>query len=185
LIQQLRRIPTFVWLLLAQAWLLINVGALLPPEEASRYQIMILVYITLTLGFVGLTKGKIPFLEPMPRALLGFTAGFVLSIFALKALEIPLTAGILTVAPLYLLVFNGAVIAASEEVIFRACLPKLTGPIFAQGIFAVFHWAAYGGAIMWIGFAFVAGLVFFAIAVRLGLSWAIGIHTGWNLSLVL
>ncbi|MFW5904229.1 MAG: type II CAAX prenyl endopeptidase Rce1 family protein [Candidatus Saliniplasma sp.] len=81
------------------------------------------------------------------------------------------------------------VVAANEEILFRAAIPDLL-PIEglqAQAVsavlFGLFHWTAYGAVWCGILFAIFAGFIFGWIVERweTGLVAAIGVHSAWNL----
>jgi membrane protease YdiL (CAAX protease family) len=94
-------------------------------------------------------------------------------------------------------------VAPSEELMFRAMLPKYLEGVFvgmpwvawllSQATFAGFHFAAYGGSVPSMVIAFIVGMVWLAAykwtprlgwlksKERLGLGFTIGSHAAYNL----
>lgn len=107
-------------------------------------------------------------------------------------------AGILVVEhkmPVYLLLmtmgFQFTIVAASEEIIFRAAIFRALyrirwyiGYIGSSILFGVFHWAAYGGNVNAVIFAMLMGVVFCFLADKFNLGVAIAAHGVWNVGLM-
>jgi membrane protease YdiL (CAAX protease family) len=186
-ITALLRMPFFVWLLIGQAWLLVNASLIAPEGMAERTQTLILVYMVLSLAFIVVT-GVRPLKGTLNQQIVGFVGGMVGTIVLLSAMrEIPrifAVPAISATAATYLIILHAIVIAASEEVIFRAALPKIMTPIPAQVVFGLFHLAAYHLDWMAVLIAMVAGIILYFIADRLGLQWSIGVHAGYNLAVL-
>lgn len=82
-------------------------------------------------------------------------------------------------------------VAPVEEMIFRGILKdyfagwKLywlpLGIIITSAMFAITHYAVYGGAVMSLWWAFVMGCVFYMIATWKGVPSSTGAHTAYNL----
>jgi membrane protease YdiL (CAAX protease family) len=67
-----------------------------------------------------------------------------------------------------------------EEVIFRKYLPVKFGIFISAGLFAFFHWAAYGASTVGIIFMFFFGLLASGLFIIAGLGAAWAFHTGYN-----
>ena len=178
----IRKTPFYVWLLLAQAALLVNASVIAPAEEVGRFQTVLLVYMVLTTAFLALTP-KQPWMRAnLNQAVAWFTGGFVGGVLLLTSFQaLPRFFGALSVSgPVYLTLTHALVVAVSEEWIFRGFLPALITVIPAQIAFGVFHFAAYGGNWWAMLIAIVAGFLFYAIARYTNIWTAIGIHAAYN-----
>jgi membrane protease YdiL (CAAX protease family) len=179
---QLRRVPFFVWLLLAQAFLLVNASAVAPAGEVGRVQSVLLMYMVLTTAFFVLVP-KLPWMKAtLNQGIAWFVGGFVAGVVLFSAVrEIPRFFGFLEVSgPVYLTTVHLLVVATSEEFIFRGFLPELITPIPAQVAFGLFHFAAYGGDWIAMLVAMVVGFVFYLIARYTNIWTVIGLHAAYN-----
>jgi len=176
-----------VWIFLALGFLLVNASAIAPAGEIERFRTMLIVYLLLMVAFLGLVP-RIPGLHvPFNQAVLWWVGGFVATMFVMTGIQgisgLGLAVPTYAVgAAGYLIVTHAIVVSASEEIIFRAALPKLITPILAAGAFAIFHAAAYALDPMGIIIAFIAGLFFWVLTVRFSIFLAIGCHGAYNVS---
>lgn len=106
-----------------------------------------------------------------------------------------------TMEPAVLSVFLGQLllVAPSETLTFQVLIPRWLDAKFlagkakqrlflryavSQGLFAVFHFAAYGQVWTALVGPLVSGCVFLALTENYGASTAIGCHLAWNLSIL-
>lgn len=183
----IRRVPMLVWIFLALGFLLVNVSVIAPAGEVERFQTLLIVYLLLMVAFLGLVP-RMPSLHvPFNQAVLWWVGGFVATMFVMTGVQAIQGLGLAVPtyaigAAGYLIVTHAIVVSASEEIIFRAALPKLIGPLLAAGAFAIFHAAAYALDPMGILIAFIAGLFFWVLTVKFSIFLAIGVHGGYNIS---
>jgi membrane protease YdiL (CAAX protease family) len=171
-----------VWLLLAQAFLLINASVIAPPGEAEHIQTTLLVYMVLTTAFFALVP-RLPWMKTnLNQAIAWFVGGFVGGVVLLTSVQaLPKFFGAMALTgPVYLTLMHTLVVATSEEWIFRGFLPELITPIPAQIAFGLFHFAAYGGDWWAILTAIVAGFVLYLIARYTSIWMSIGAHAAIN-----
>lgn len=185
----IRRVPMLVWIFLALGFLLVNASAIAPAGEAERFQNILIVYLLLMVAFLSLVP-RMPGLHvPFNQAVLWWVGGFVATMFVMTGVQ-GLTGLGLAVpsyavgAAGYLIITHAIIVSASEEIIFRAALPKLITPVLAAGAFALFHAAAYALDPMGIIIAFIAGLFFWVLTVRFSIFLAIGVHGGYNIAVL-
>lgn len=136
-----------------------------------------------------------PMGKPAIQSIYGFLIATPLFMLCFIALEM---AGIFVVhmrMPVYLLlptfVYQLCIVAASEEIIFRAAifrgLYRIRWYVAYFGssiIFGAFHWAAYGGNVYSVFFAVMMGLIFAILADKVNLGVAISLHFVWNYGLM-
>ena len=86
------------------------------------------------------------------------------------------------------LVFQLVIVVASEEIIFRGVLLEvfhqihwMVAVLVSSVLFALFHFAVYGGNIGALLIAFVLGIVFALCVYRWNLGVAMSLHYAWNL----
>lgn len=184
---KLGKVPFFVWLILAQAFIFVCAPAIAPPEEVGRLQAALTVYMILTTAFLALlTKRPLWMKATLNQGVAWFVGGFVVTavvVSSLKGVLLGLHALQLT-GPLYLIIFHSLVVSTSETFIFQGFLPQLITPIVAQAAFGIFHWAAYLGNWTGIFTAFIAGIVFYLVARRFNIWLACGIHSGFNIGIL-
>jgi membrane protease YdiL (CAAX protease family) len=179
---------------LVQGFLFINAVALWGPDWPSEGA---LIYIALEAIFLGwLGQSFLP-RESVLRGLFLWILGFILTWAAVYALftygfgykwpSLPAAQA----APL--LFYTIFFVAPVEELIFRGVLPaEVEGrepwkrvPVLllaSQGLFAVFHFAAYGGwAPVPMALAFILGVVWVYASKRWTLFFTMGSHAAYNL----
>ena len=183
---QFKRIPFFVWLLLANAFLLISAPAIAPPDQIGRFQTALIVYMLLTTAFMTLVPRQPWMRVNLNQAVVWFVGGFIATVILLTSIrEIPhfFTSMQLT-GPVFLTAFHAIVVATNETWIFQGFLPILVGPLISCAAFSIFHYAAYGGAWPALLTAFIAGLLFYFIAKYVNIWLAVSIHAGYNVVLL-
>lgn len=133
--------------------------------------------------------------KPAIQSVYGFLTATVVFMLGFIALQ---KAGILVVGsrmPVHLILptfaFQLCIVAASEEIIFRAALFRAlyrirwyVAYIGSSLLFGGFHWAAYGGDVYSILFAIMMGFVFAFLADQINLGVAISLHFCWNYGLM-
>jgi len=95
------------------------------------------------------------------------------------------------------IVYTLILVAPAESIIFVGIIPLWLSLTFAksskriyiiyivsQAIFAIFHFAAYGGMMASLAFAFFMGIVFLWTARTYGIPAVIGVHAAWNLVII-
>ena len=106
------------------------------------------------------------------------------------------------------IIYQTILVAPSETLIFHAIIPlwvyltfaKMTDKmdliigkvekrvvityILSQLIFGFYHFAAYGGSLGSIAVAIMLGFIFLFCVRSYGISFAIGVHLGWNLAII-
>jgi len=89
--------------------------------------------------------------------------------------------------PAYMM-YQLVIVVASEEIIFRGVIFRfffkyfglIIAMIVSSVFFSLFHFAAYSGDIISLGFAFLMGLVLSYMVYRFNIGVAIGLHYAWN-----
>ncbi len=199
----------FGFVLLVQLFFLVDGSALFPTYWQSQgWATWLPIYITLTFGalalstFVSGPTGPVsprgPFGDPfgiLPIAVALFLFGFLaaLLLFQFPPLRIPLAIPKGDAVPTA--AFTIFVVGFTEELLFRWVLLQLLlqfGEVIAivgsAGVWAIFHFAAYGEQPASLLFIFVMGLGLGGLFLLtrkfggIGLVW--GIHAGWNLGVV-
>lgn len=183
---KLGKVPFFVWLILAQAFIFVCAPAIAPPNEVGRLQAALTVYMILTTAFLVLLPKRPSWMKAtLNQGIAWFVGGFVVTAILVSALkDLPGLFALQLTGPMYLIVFHSLVVSTSETFIFQGFLPLLITPVVAQGAFAVFHWAAYLGDWTAILTAFIAGLVFYLVARRFNIWLACGLHSGFNIGIL-
>ena len=178
----LRKIPFFVWLLLLQAFLLVNAPAIAPPNSVDTTRSALIVYMLMTATLMPLVPRQAWMKVGLNESIAFFVGGLVVGSFVFAAFR-ELVTGVFSLSlsgPLYLLVLHVFVVATSEEIIFRGLLPVIITPALAQVFFGFFHFYAYGGSLIGIFIAIIAGFIFYAITRYLNIWAAVGIHAAYN-----
>ena len=85
------------------------------------------------------------------------------------------------------IIYQVGIVAVSEEIIFRGVIFRLlhkinpyVGYFGSSAIFAVFHWAAYGGNYSALLIAFAMGIIFALLTKYFNIGVAIGCHAAVN-----
>jgi len=199
-------LPFIFVLIVVQAFLIINLKSFVPADELDKYETAMMLYMILTGLFLGLA-GKI---ATMKNKNVPFFSGSLISGFTKFGLAFFIIFGFmkLFVTPFTVektgigteFIFFIFVVAVSEEFIFRYGLPKavltflrgnavsspagvetgvaMIGSSFA---FALFHASVYQFSLSSMMFAFIMGMVFYVVAVKGGVEYAMGIHAAYNL----
>jgi membrane protease YdiL (CAAX protease family) len=175
-----------VLLLLLQSFLLVTAPFFIKAQSVRDYQFLVMVYMLMTVG-MRVYAGNVLFTgQGIGTNLMWFGIGLFATSLILTGgsglIDVLQTFQLSRGAPVWIAITQGAVIAASEETIFRGLLPKVLGVIGAQVAFGVFHLAAYGLNLTGIGMAIIAGFVFyFAAKYTNSLGTAIGMHMAYNI----
>lgn len=151
----------------------------------------LLLYMVITFG-VSMVMGGLPaeVKAPVIPQLLSFFIFFF--IFAAMLWKMPITAvgshmfqisDAVVIALPIMLVF-AFVVGYTEELVFRASLPKILGDLISNLLFAVFHWYSYGGNVLAVAVAFIFGMIFSLLRDKFGLMGSVGAHTAWNLKIL-
>jgi len=173
-------------------WLLLNGEAALGYWEAN-WTYSILVYLVGVSIFLSIAeKLPIDMKRPASDSIFGFFIAFPLFtvIFFVVAQSglyfqniIPLPTGM--VIPT--IVYTVGIVAVSEEIIFRGVIFRLlhkinpyVGYLGSSALFAVFHFAAYGGNYSVMLIAFAIGLILAYLTERFNLGVAVGFHAAYN-----
>ncbi|GAI81553.1 unnamed protein product [marine sediment metagenome] len=184
-LRKLRKTPFFVWLILGQSFIFVTAPAIAPPNEVVRLQSALTVYMILTVAFMVLQKKKLPWMQAtLNQGIAWFFVGFLVTAIVFSALNLQGFNLFQLTGPMYMIVFHTLVVATSETFIFQGFLPHIITPVVAQGAFGIFHWASYLGNWEAIGIAFIAGLVFYGLAVRFNIWLACGVHAGFNIGML-
>jgi len=184
---KLGKVPFIVWLWIAQLFLLIQAPSIVAPDQVDTLQTILIVYIVAELMFLD-------FLPRVPGAKMNFNqaipwmvGGFVVAVVVVTGVGFVRGLGVQNYAlsaALYLIVLHAIVIGVAETFIFQATLPTLITPVPAQILFGVFHASAYGGDIVAIILAIMAGFVFYAITKYTNMYTAMGVHAGYNVAVL-
>jgi len=152
-----------------------------------------LFYIVGVSIFIGILE-RLPkeLKRPVEDSAFGFFAAFGLSTllfivlrdFGLYFQETPIMPAPLVIA---YLAYHGLIVAPSEEIIFRGTIFRAfyqknwkAAYLISSGLFAAFHFAAYGGSIQMMIVAFAIGLILCYCTDRWNIGVAIGIHWAYN-----
>jgi hypothetical protein len=184
---KLGKVPFIVWLWILQLFLLVNAPVIAPPEQVDTLRTIMIVYMIAELMFLD-------FLPRVPGAKMNLNqsipwmvGGFVVAVVVVTGVGFVQGLSAQTYAlsaPIYLIVLNAVVIGVAETFIFQATLPALITPIPAQILFGIFHTSAYGGDIMAVILAILAGFVFYAITKYTNMYTAMGAHAGYNVAVL-
>lgn len=184
---KLGKVPFIVWLWILQLFLLINVSSIAPAGQVDTLRTILIVYIIAELMFLD-------FLPKVPggsmnlnQAIPWMVGGFIAAVVIVTGIGFVHGFGVQTYAldsPIYLIVVHSAIVGVSETFIFQATLPKLITPIPAQILFGIFHISAYGGDVMAIILAIMAGFIFYAITKYTNLFVSMGAHAGYNVAVL-
>ena len=184
---RIRQVPFIIWLWIAQAFLLVNASSIAPAGEVGNFQTILLIYMLLQIAFYSLAPRVHGLKMNLNQAVIWFVGAFVATMFvmtgvqAFRGLEVQTYA---VGAAVYLIVLHTLVIAVAEELVFRGFLPILITVVPAQIAFGFFHYSAYGGALMGILVAIIAGFVFYGIMRYTNIWAAMGVHAGYNVAIL-
>lgn len=180
-----KKIPFIVWLWILQAFLLVNAEAIAPAGQVEQFRTILIIYMLLQIAFFRFVP-RVPGLQMnLDQALIWFVGGFVVTTFVLAGFRG--ISGLLKIqtyavgASIYLIIMHTLVVAVAEELVFRGFLPLLISPILAQIAFGIFHFSTYGGNMISILMAILAGLLFYIIMRRANIWTVMGIHGAYNL----
>ena len=185
-IHRLGVVPFIVWLWIIQLFLLINAPVIAPIDKVDAFRTVLIVYIVAELMFLDFMP-KVPGANMnLNQAIPWMVGGFVVAAIIIAGAGFIKGLGVQTYAvdaPMYLIILHTSIVGVAETFIFQATLPKLITPIPAQVLFGVFHVSAYGGDIMSVLLAIVAGLIFYAITKYANMYAAMGTHAGYNVAI--
>lgn len=196
----LQRIPTRLsiegFAMLATLWMLTNHRVLFPEPLASNMQTALIVYILFRVAFIASFGVDNPLEKVSIASFFGvFSLAFILSAIVLLSIadSVDFIPTVTATGGVLLLAVTVFVVAYSEEVGFREVLVawldraiknRYASQVVSAGLFAVFHWAVYGGAWAALGIAFVAGCFFGllreVIGPKHGLTVTIAVHSAYN-----
>lgn len=183
-IAALKKLPLTVWFFLLLAFMFVNATIFVPASEIDHFRGVMTVYMIMLLLFLPYAKRAPGYNLNLNKAIAYLVGAFVVTVFVMVAIRgvVPSLAGqtYIVGAPIYLLALHVAVVAFSEEMIFRGALSTLITPIPAAIAFGIFHVSAYGGDASSIMLAIAAGLVFYTMMKYTNIWVAIGAHAGWN-----
>ena len=178
----LKHVPLNVYMLLALAFMLINSSIIVPDAEIAKFELTLIVYMV----FLALFQRYINapgFKMNLNKASIWFVGGFAVTTLAMVGLQnLPFESAstYAVTAPFYLIISHVFIVAYSEEMIFRGALPNIITPIPAAVAFSLFHVSAYGGNILSLVVAFVAGMLFYVIMRYTNIWTVIGVHSAYN-----
>lgn len=173
-------------------WMLLNGEAFLGYWDPS-WTLSILFYLLGVTAFLSYAE-KLPvdLKKPISDSIYGFLIAFPLFtvIFFAVAQSGLYFQGIVPLPPymvLPTLIFQVGIVASSEEIIFRGVIFRLfhkiniyLGYLGSSALFAVFHWAAYGGSYSAMLTAFTIGIILCLLTKYFNIGVAIGFHAAFN-----
>ena len=177
-------------------WMLLNGEAFLGYWESS-WTFSILFYLLGVTAFLSVAE-KLPvdLKKPVSDSIFGFLIAFPLFtvIFFVIAQSGLYFQGIVPL-PSHMVVptiiYQVGIVAASEEIIFRGVIFRLfhkinpyLGYFGSSALFAVFHWAAYGGSYPALLIAFAMGIILALLTKYFNIGVAIGLHSSYNAFLI-
>lgn len=175
--------------LLATMFALFNAPAIWG-EQYVQWRTQLMIYLVASSYYYATTGKKSEFYNvSIFKSVAIFGMAFLVSIAFFQILPFEPSSqqiGTTSVALVFTHIF---VVAANEEILFRAAIPDLL-PIKGLGaqmvsavLFGLFHWTAYGAVWSGIAFAIVAGAAFGFIYefYKDGLIVSIAAHSAWNL----
>jgi membrane protease YdiL (CAAX protease family) len=192
----LRKLQNITFLLLYSLfafYFLVN-GPGVFDEWSTSWTMTTIVYLVGVALFLGLQENLPRELEaPVDKSILGFSLAFLLAtlvfiiLYDLGWLFQNVTGMPLSKIPAHL-VYQLVIVVASEEIIFRGVIFRfffkyfglIIAMIVSSVFFSLFHFAAYSGNIISLGFAFLMGLVLSYMVYRFNIGVAIGLHYAWN-----
>ena len=180
-------IMIFLWLNGTALW-----GAHWETSTALAYIIMFTFVLAISQKNSVMWLTKLRFGEGIRNFWVGFLVMFAGLIGADYVLGGAFTGGTISKAAVYpAIAITALFVAPVEETIFRGVLKDYfsgwrlwfipLGLIFTSAMFAVTHYAVYGGAVMSLWWAFIMGCVFYMIATWRGVPSSTGAHTAYNL----
>jgi len=185
-------------LFLLNLWILTNPAVVFGENGADQYGEAVAIYTQMALAalIIGLYANtrietwQVPLLHMrgLPLLVLGAIGFWLLGTAARgivePGLQIAPEAGALGL-------FYIAVVAATEESLFRGALPALGGEhnyswlVLCAVLFGLFHWQVSGGNVGYMLLMMVLGMCWQIIAIKSGLAGAIGAHAGWNIAVAI
>jgi len=191
----LRKLQNITFLLLYSLfafYFLVN-GPGVFDEWSTSWTTTTIVYLVGVALFLGLQENLPGELEaPIDKSIVGFSLAFLSATFVfivlydLGWLFQDVTSMPLVKIPAYL-VYQLVIVVASEEIIFRGVIFRYffqfglwPSIIVSSTFFALFHYAAYSGNLMSMGFAFLMGVLLSYCVYRWNIGVAIGLHYAWN-----
>jgi len=173
-------------------WLLLNGESVLGYWEPS-WTYAILFYILGVAIFLTISeKLPIDLKKPISDSFFGFLIAFPLFtvIFwciAQTGLYFQNITPALPYMIIPIIIYQVGIVATSEETIFRSIIFRLfhkinpyLGYFGSSAIFAVFHWAAYGGSYQLLLVAFAHGIILALLTKYFNIGVAIGYHAALN-----
>jgi hypothetical protein len=180
---KLGRVPFIVWLWIIQLFLLINAPIIAPAGQVDTLRTILIIYIIAEIMFLDFLP-KVPGgLMNLNQAIPWMVGGLIVAVVVVTGIGFVYGFEVQSYAlssPIYLTVLHTAVVGVSETFIYQATLPKLITPIPAQILFGLFHVSAYGGDIVAMVMAIMAGLVFYAVTKYTNMFASMGAHAGYN-----
>ena len=173
-------------------WFLLNgEGALGYWDSGWTYSI--LLYLLGVVAFLAIAE-KLPddLKKPISDSVYGFLIAFPLfTVIFWCIAQSGLYFQDITPLPAYMvipvIIYEVGIVAASEEIIFRGVIFRLfhkinpyLGYFGSSALFAVFHWAAYGGSYPALLFAFAMGIFLALMTKYFNLGVAVGCHAAIN-----
>jgi membrane protease YdiL (CAAX protease family) len=162
-------------------WDAVNSSLLAKHDRLSEY----LKQAGWSAGYFSVGVQLIYFAVATALASLAF-AIMIMNSYITPQITAPLMMGMAIITQVFLVV-------PSEEYLFRGIIPEYIRLTFRKSqyseqikyvlgatLFAVFHFAAYGGNWQSMGFAFAMGIVLMYAKDNAGLSASMGIHLAWN-----
>ena len=205
-VKEVGAIPFVIFLIIIQFFLLINIQSFVPASQVDKYRTAIMSYMILTIFFVGFTEKKdmfrgenLPFFsDTLVKGVTKFLFGFLVIWVVFGAFMNPSHASGDKIGSEF--IFFTLIVAVSEELIFRYGLPRyfyvfmrgnnVTSPkgvesgtamVLSNVFFAIFHSTVYHFDPSSIMYAFIAGLLLYAVASKFGIEYSMGAHASYNL----
>lgn len=179
-------------------WMLLNGEAFLGHWEGS-WTLSILFYLVGVSLFLSIAE-KLPtdLNKPISDSVFGFLIAFpaftvVFWIIAQSGLYFQNIVPLPSYMVVPNIIYQTGIVATSEEIIFRGVIfrifyririneddPPYIAYFVSSGLFAVFHYASYGGSFSAMFIAFIIGLLLAYLTEKYNIGTAIGFHASWN-----
>ena len=190
--KKIRNITLLIIYAIFAFYFLIN-GPGIFKEWDSSWTITTIIYMVGVSIFLSIQE-KIPrnLEKPLTESSIGFIVAFILATVLFIILrDANLYFTNVTAMPLdkipATLVYQLIIVAASEEIIFRGILLEifhqihwLIAVIVTSVLFALFHYAVYGGSLVAMMMAFGLGMIFALCVYRWNIGVSVGLHFAWN-----
>jgi len=173
-------------------WMLLNGEAFLGYWE-TNWTFSILFYLVGVSIFLGIVEKLPPDLsKPVSDSIFGFLIAFPLFTvaFFLIAQSGLYFQGIVPLPPNMVvpnIIYQIGIVSISEEIIFRGVIFRVfhkinlyVGYFGSSALFAVFHYAAYGGSVQLMLVAFALGLFLAYLTEKYNIGAAVGFHAAFN-----